>query len=142
MAANLRTQQLSNALIGRVSGLLAWKRLCLRLGLLRKATRCAVRRESRAHGQGRLRRLRLRVGLRIIGRIVFVVFRGGPCHPWGHLVRVSRAENELARHSLALIADHDNVVAGTLQKLCEHVPRGRWAKFSEDSLILGKALHS
>ena len=126
--------------------MLTWLYLRLLWQRLRSAHgRGSVRWKSRAHGLKRLwdllRLLRLRIELRIVGRIVFVVFLGRPGDSLGCLVRVARAENDLTRHSLALVAHHHDVVAGALQKLREHVAgRGR-TKAAKDSLVFGSTFY-
>ena len=129
-------------LVRRRGWLLAGLGLWLLLRILHwdAARNGAVRRDSRAHGLRRLLWLLLglwlRIVLRIVPSIVFVLVGGGAGESRSCLAGVARTEDDLPRNALALISDHDHVVAGTLQKLGEDVMRRPRTKITEDPLIL------
>lgn len=72
----------------------------------------------------------------LIVRFVFfdvIVWRASRC---GLLVcGLTGAQQELARRTLAEIADHDDVVAGALQKLGEDIARLAGSVCAKDTLI-------
>ena len=128
-------------LIRRRRRLLAWRSLLLLLGILHRdaARNRAVRRESRTYGKWGLLRLllglRLRIVLRVVCRIVFVFVGCGSRKARRCFAGAPRTQDDVPRNPLALVADHDHVVSGSLQKLREYVVRRAGAKISENPLI-------
>jgi hypothetical protein len=107
--------------------------------LLRRARHLAGR-EGRARGSGdggELLRLRRRRRLRLLVGLCVVVGCAGLNAPCGRLrgSRLAGAEQNLPRRSLALIADHEHVIAGALQELGEHIARLAGAVVSKNPLI-------
>lgn len=74
--------------------------------------------------------------------IHFVVVAG--CGGFGGLLRIcggASAEHDLARRSLALVADHEEVVAGAFQQLGQHVARGTGPERAENALVVVQAFN-
>jgi hypothetical protein len=85
---------------------------------------------------------RLRLGLRLwgLGVVVVVVGLVGPgCVGAGG--SLAGAQQDLARSAVALIADHQHVIAGALQKLRENVLGLARPVDAEDPLIAGEAFN-
>lgn len=104
--------------------------LLMLLHLLLRRAWTVVTGGSKHGGRSRLRRL-IHVGVIVAGR-------GGSA---GHVrgACVAGAEHDLARSSLALIADEQHVVAGALQKLAEDIACRSGAVDAEDSLVGGES---
>jgi hypothetical protein len=91
--------------------------------------------ESGPHG----RLLRLGIVLRIVGRVVIRLFGSGVRGCLGGFAVVPLAQDDFARDALSLIADHNDVVAGALQKLREDIARGTGSESAEDAFIFSEA---
>jgi hypothetical protein len=53
-----------------------------------------------------------------------------------------RAQNDLAGRSLALVADHEDIVAGAFEKLGNYDSRAAWPVCAEDALVWAETLNS
>jgi hypothetical protein len=81
-------------------------------------------------------------GRRLIVGIVIVAIVGWCALGDGRRIRGrADAEQYLARSSSALVADHDDVIPGTLQQLGQDIARSARAIGAEDSLIGAEAFN-
>jgi hypothetical protein len=87
-----------------------------------------------AHG-----RFRLVYGLGILLRLVFAALI--PIRAWLAYGMGLGGEDEFAGGSLALVADHQYVVARAIEQVCEHVAGGRGTVAAENALIVLDAFH-
>jgi len=80
---------------------------------------------------------RLRVGLIVRVGIIFVGGGGGGVGGLRDARTSAGAEHDLPGCSLALIPDHDYVIAGAIKELGEHIARLAGTVYAKDTLVGG-----
>lgn len=80
--------------------------------------------------------LRLLGLFRRLRRLFLGVLPGLRILPWARWSNVALGrQHQLPRRALALVADNQDVIAGAVQQLIEHVPRRRWPIAAKNALV-------